>query len=213
MALPFLGGDNNQQQPDQKDFPNIGQVNIGQDDGTATNAKFNYYYLIQTFQEEKQAIAQMLRGMTTEFDAKTNKVVYNYPLDVTTGKRMEPERVQACNIEGQMFIMNWLDAQLSPGTPLSSLSETSLYTTLDFDGLALLDAMYLNAQNWKIDPTKYEAIYMGIMSRVEMARRRAVGDAERGFVGRAITVLSTMGSKSQGSAPSMGNMFQGSRKF
>ena len=161
------------------------QLNLSGSSGRET--QFNYYADAQDFSDEIMNIKALLQGKTIQTDPNGHKHLV-YPQDEKGNEIIYP----FCSPAGQSMILAIVSTILQKGTVLSNYSIDTVLDRCFSDGITLAGTLYINMRIWKIDPSRYETLVMLIMDRIETARRRAVNNEERGFVGKAISVVESM---------------------
>lgn len=186
----------------------------------ATNAptqppgQYNYWLAAQDYTPEIDVIKGLLEGKIQTLKPDGSRV-WEYPrlwvpkADHPKGGSWFEVVEPVCTPEGQREILSFVSARLQVGTVLSNMTAERMLFITEQDLYVLWKMCYLNMRRWQIDPTRFKSLIITLGDRIEMARRRAVDNEERGIVGKVVSVFQSISGNSnqQGKFPSISGMY------
>lgn len=160
------------------------QLNMDLGGSQDKTAQMDYWRDAQDYSMEIRYITALCEGKTS-YIADDGSIKFDFPKD-ETGKYI---KAPFCNAEGRAWIVGFVAPFLQKGTTLSSYSIETALDRCDITAETLNETLEMNMRTWAIDGSKLGATVDMIMDRIEAAKRRAVNDAERGFVGKAVSII------------------------
>jgi len=183
-----------------------GKVELIDDEGKRT-----YIYPKQIYVAIKGKDTKMVPIREELFDRRTMEPIFDEKNGRLKTFEVEIKKPMA-NASGQQWILGFCAQRLGAGTALSNYSIDTALSRTEHDGYCLAQAVYLNVDEWGVDPTLMKSLVFTCLDRIEAARRRAVDNEERKGTTQGQTVQTMITSMPRsGGLPSIGNFGQKNR--